>query len=191
MTEPGDVLDFWLNEVGPDGWYVAVPDVDGKIAHRFMATWQAAYDGRLAGWCETPEGALAFLIVTDQFARNMFRGDGKSFATDPAARGAARLAIVRGHDLVVPEPQRVFFYMPFEHSEDMADQHWSVALMDARLTGEAGASFSHHSRVHRAVIDRFGRFPYRNAALGRASTPKEEAFLAAGGYAEMVREMAK
>jgi uncharacterized protein (DUF924 family) len=189
MAEMREVLDFWLREVGEAGWYVAVPDVDAEIARRFMPVWQAAHDGRLNGWCATAEGTLAFLIVTDQFSRNMFRGDGRSFATDAAARDAARHAIAHGFDLQTDEPQRVFFYMPFEHSEEIADQHWSVALMEARLKNDGEDSFAFHSRVHREVILRFGRFPYRNAALGRSSTPAEAAFLAAGGYGAMLREL--
>lgn len=190
VAEREEVLQFWLKEVGPDGWYIAAPEVDGRIAQRFMPTWQAASDGALSAWAETPAGALALLIVTDQFSRNMFRGDGKSFATDALAREVARRAIAQGFDLATSEPERVFFYMPFEHSEELADQDWSVALMAARIRGAAGEEFAHHARVHREVIRRFGRFPYRNSALGRVSTAAEEAFLAAGGYGAMVREMA-
>ncbi len=191
MGAQGEVLDFWLREIGPEGWYVAVPDVDARIARRFLDLWHQAKDGGLDDWCATAEGALAFLIVTDQFSRNMFRGDGKSFATDEQARGAARVAIARGFDLALPEPQRVFLYMPFEHSEALADQDWSVALMEARMSGQDGAEFAHHARVHREVIRRFGRFPYRNAALGRETTEAEQAFLEAGGYGAMVKEMAQ
>lgn len=190
VADQGEVLEFWLKEIGPDGWYVAVPEVDGRIAQRFMTTWHAALDGKLEEWAKTPQGALALLIVTDQFSRNMFRGDGKSFATDALARDTARRAIALGHDLATPEPERVFFYMPFEHSEEVADQEWSVALMSGRLHGAGSAEFVHHARVHREVIRRFCRFPYRNAALGRTSNAAEEAFLAAGGYGAMVREMA-
>lgn len=190
VANQDEVLEFWLKEVGPDGWYVAVPEVDGRIAQRFMATWHAALEGKLAEWAETPTGALAFLIVTDQFSRNMFRGDGKSFATDALARDVARRAIALGHDLATPEPERVFYYMPFEHSEELADQDWSVAFMTSRLHGAGNEEFAHHARVHREIIRQFGRFPYRNAALGRTSTAAEEAFLAAGGYGAMVREMA-
>lgn len=191
MGAQDEVLDFWLREIGPEGWYVAVPDVDARIARRFLDLWRQTKDGGLGDWCATAEGALAFLIVTDQFSRNMFRADGKSFATDEQARGAARVAIARGFDLALPEPQRVFFYMPFEHSEALADQDWSVALMEARMSGSDGAEFAHHARVHREVIRRFGRFPYRNAALGRETTEAERAFLEAGGYGAMVREMAQ
>ena len=190
MDRIDEVLDFWLGEVGPDGWYAVVPEVDETIRRRFMDLWQLAGQGALAGWCATARGALAFLIVTDQMPRNMFRGDGRAFATDAAARDAARAAVARNHDLALPEPERVFFYMPFEHSEDAADQDWSVALMAARLP-EGGADFAPHAAAHREIIRRFGRFPYRNAALGRVSTAAEEAFLAAGGYGSVVREMGR
>lgn len=187
MDDMAYTLQVWLNEVGPEGWYLAVPKVDDRIRARFAPVWQSAHDGHLQDWCKDAPGALAFLILTDQFSRNMFRGDGRAFATDAIARDAARHAIARGFDLDTPEPQRVFFYMPFEHSEEPADQDWSVALMQSRLP-ESGEGFAFHATVHREVIRRFGRFPYRNAALGRASTDAELAFLAAGGYAGMVRE---
>ncbi|MCX8509781.1 MAG: DUF924 domain-containing protein [Rhodobacteraceae bacterium] len=189
MTEMGTLLDFWLAKVGEAGWYVAAPEVDAEITRRFQPLWQRAWEGGLADWPVTAEGALAFLILTDQFPRNMFRGDPRAFATDAISRTAARSAIARNLDLTVPEPQRVFFYMPFEHSEDLADQDWSVALMEVRLP-ETGADFAHHARLHHEVIRRYGRFPYRNDALGRASTPAEQAFLAAGGYGAIVREFA-
>lgn len=189
MTGIGEVLDFWLTEVGEKSWYVAVPELDTKIADRFMPTWQEAWEGRLDDWLDTADGALAFLIVTDQFPRNMFRDNGLAFATDAHARRAARLSIARNFDLTVPEPQRAFFYMPFEHSEDPADQDWAVALTESRLVATR-AGFAHHARLHREVIRRYGRFPFRNAALGRTSTSEEEAFLASGGYGAIVREFA-
>jgi len=189
MSTQQEVLDFWLREIGPEGWYVAVPDVDALIARRFLDLWHRAQDGGLEDWCGNADGVLAYLIVTDQFSRNMFRGDGKAFATDAQARNVARVAIARGLDLVLPEPQRVFVYMPFEHSEALVDQDWSVALTEARMSGPEAAGFAHHARVHREVIRRFGRFPYRNAALGRETTEAERAFLEAGGYGAMVREM--
>jgi len=187
MDDLADTLNVWIDEIGPKGWYVADPAVDDRLRARFLAVWQQAADGQLLGWCQTARGCLAYLIVTDQFSRNMFRGDARSFATDDAARDAARHAIARGFDLETPEPERVFFYMPFEHSEDLADQDWSVALMQARLP-EGGEGFAFHATVHRQVIRRFGRFPYRNAALGRVSGAAELEFLAAGGYGAMVRE---
>lgn len=187
MRRFDEVLGYWLKELGPAGWYVAADGVDQTIRQRFMPLWEVAWEGGLTDWPNDAEGALAYLVVTDQFPRNMFRGDARSFATDEIARHAARAAIARGLDLQVNEPERVFFYMPFEHSEDPADQHWAVELMQARILDK---DFHHHARVHREVIRRFGRFPFRNDALGRISTPAEEAFLAAGGYGSIVRELA-
>jgi uncharacterized protein (DUF924 family) len=188
MATPAEVVRFWIDEVGPSGWFVARPELDARIVARFLAPWQAARDGGLADWCADPEGALAYVILTDQFPRNMFRGDARAFATDAAARTAARTAAARGIDLQVPEPQRAFLYLPFEHSESMADQEWCLALMEHRLP-ETGEGFLLHARAHREMIRRFGRFPFRNAAFGLTSTAAEEAFLAAGGYGALVREM--
>ena len=188
MDEPQAVLDFWLNEVGSEGWYLAVDTVDADIARRFGKLWDRALAGGLADWGRTAQGALAYLIVTDQFPRNMFRGDGRSFATDAAARTLARGAVEQGLDLQTKEPERVFFYMPFEHSEDAADQDFSVGLMQSRLP-ESGADFTIHAKAHREIIRRFRRFPFRNAALGRTSTAAELAFIEAGGYGALVREM--
>ena len=190
MVTPAEVIRFWIDEVGEDGWFAVVPAVDQQIRDRFLPAWEEARAGRLTEWCETAEGALAFLILTDQFPRNMFRGDPRAFATDEAARNAARQAIARGFDLTVDQPRRTFFYLPFEHSEDMADQHWSVALMEVRTPGDEADDYPVHARTHREIIRRFGRFPFRNAALGRVSTAEEEAFLAAGGYGALVKEMA-
>lgn len=188
MPDMQDVIDFWLGDVGEDGWYAAVPEVDAKIIARFSALWESARGGGLDGWCATPHGTFAFLILADQFPRNMFRGDARSFATDVAARQAARRAIARGDDLLLGEPERVFFYMPFEHSEHLADQDWAVELMEHRLP-RTGAGFAVHARAHREIIRRFGRFPFRNAALGRPSTAAEEDFLKSGGYGAVVREL--
>jgi len=188
MERVHEVLDFWLKDVGYDGWYEAVDSVDSDIRRRFLRLWEDLHAGRFTDWCETAQGALAFLIVADQFSRNMFRGDGRSFATDAQARDAARGAIARNLDLEISEPQRVFFYMPFEHSEDLGDQDWSVALMDARLP-ETGKDFGVHTRAHREIIRRFGRFPFRNKALGRVSSAEEESFMSQGGYGSVVREL--
>jgi uncharacterized protein (DUF924 family) len=184
------VLAFWLDELGTEGWYKADDAVDAKISARFGALWEEAHAGGLADWLETPKGALAYLIVTDQFSRNMFRGDARSFATDARARDAARHAIAKGFDLLVEDPERMFFYMPFEHSEHIADQDWSVALMGARLP-VSGNEMDRHARAHREVIRQFGRFPYRNEALGRQSTPQELAFIADGGYASALRAVSE
>jgi uncharacterized protein (DUF924 family) len=188
MASATDVIDYWLNDVGQDGWYSTDPKVDDEIRKRFLPLWQKAEAGGLQDWLATREGTLAYLIVTDQFSRNMFRGDGRAFATDGLARAAARDAIARNHDLDTAEPERVFFYMPFEHSEHIADQDWSVALMTQRLP-KTGAGFGLHARAHREIILRFGRFPFRNAALGRDSSPAEQDFLDNGGYGALVRKV--
>jgi uncharacterized protein (DUF924 family) len=188
MERMQEVLDFWLNDVGYDGWYEAVDAVDAEIRRKFLTLWGDLLAGRIDHWCSTAQGALAFLIIADQFSRNMFRGDGRSFAADSKARDVARVAIARNLDMEVPEPQRVFFYMPFEHSEDFSDQDWSVSLMDNRLPA-TGKEFAVHTRAHREIIRRFGRFPFRNKALGRVSSADEEAFMSQGGYGSVVREL--
>ena len=187
-TRPEDVLDFWLNEVGEDGWYAGGDALDARVRDRFLPTWEAAMEGRLGLWLTSPLGALAYVIVLDQFPRNMFRGDPRSFASDRHARAAAKTAIAREWDLKVPEPERQFFYMPLEHSENLVDQDRCVRLMVARLP-ETGAEQILHARAHREQIRRFGRFPTRNEVLRRQNTPEEAEFLARGGYRALVEEM--
>lgn len=184
MSDPVEVLDFWLGEVGPEGWYRGGDDLDAQVRDRFADLWQAALGGGLDHWVDGTVGTLAFLIVTDQFPRNMWRGRAEAFATDPQARAAARRALEAGWDLGAPEPERQFFYMPFEHSEDPADQDLAVRLMQDRLPSDPEMAL--HARAHRDIIRRFGRFPFRNAALGRSTTAEEAEFLAAGGYAAAV-----
>ena len=178
---PEEINRFWIEDCGPKLWYQPTAQLDATIRDRFMAAWIDA--PRLtADWAGTAEGALAALILTDQFPRNMFRKDARAYATDPLARRLARAAIDAGHDLATPEPARQFFYLPFEHSEDMADQNRAVALFAERMPGEN----LRHARLHRAAIAHFGRFPWRNADLDRASTPEEQALLDAGGYGALV-----
>ena len=188
MSEPEAIIEFWLHEVGEGGWYTAVDEVDAEIRARFQPAWEAAERGEREFWLNGPRGSLAYMILTDQFPRNMFRGDPRSFATDARARAGARVAIDHGWDMAIPEPQRVFFYMPFEHSEDMADQDRSIDLMTRKMP-EHGAEFGLHARAHAEVIRRYGRFPFRNAALGRQSTPEEVAFLEKGGYGAIVEDL--
>lgn len=184
MTNAHAICDFWLAEVGPAGWYARSDALDERVRARFGALWQQVRDSGLpAGWPDSPEGALAAIILTDQFPRNMFRDDPRAFATDALSRDLARAAIAAGHDRATDGPARQFFYLPFMHSEDLADQQAGIALFDARLPGDN----ARHARLHRDVIARFGRFPWRNADLGRATTPEEQAFLDAGGYGAMVR----
>ena len=188
MSDPVAVLDYWLGEVGPDGWYAGGEALDGEIRDRFGDLWQAAADGGLDHWVDGPAGALAYLVLTDQFPRNMWRGSGRAFATDAAARDAARRAIAEGWDMAAPEPERQFFYLPLMHSEDLADQEDCIRLIAERMP-DTGASNLLHARAHAEVIRRFGRFPFRNAALGRITTPEETAFVAAGGYGAVVEAL--
>jgi uncharacterized protein (DUF924 family) len=132
-------------------------------------------------WLETADGGLALLVLFDQFTRNVWRGSNKAFAFDALARTIARAMIDRGLDRDVPDDRRSFVYMPFMHSEDLADQDLAIELFSTRMP--EGNNNLHHARQHRDVIEKFGRFPYRNAALGRESTPEEIAYLEGGGYA--------
>ena len=186
MSDPVEVLDFWLGEVGVDGWFAGGEALDADIRARFSEVWQAARDDGLEHWVEGVAGTLAYLVVCDQLSRNMHRGSALAFATDDRARAAARKALAEGWDLQAPEPERMFFYLPFEHSEELADQVQSVQLMTERL---ADAEMALHARAHQQIIARFGRFPFRNAALGRDSTAGEQEFLEAGGYGAMVNAL--
>jgi uncharacterized protein (DUF924 family) len=187
MSDPIEILDFWLGEVGPQGWYAGGAALDADIRDRFLDIWQAARDGGLEHWVDGTVGTLAFLILCDQLSRNMHRGQADAFATDALALAAAKQAVAEGWDLGAPEPERQFFYMPFEHSEDAGDQALAVDLLTERLGSDAEMAL--HARAHQAVIARFGRFPTRNAALGRVSTPEEAAYLADGGYMAVVAEL--
>lgn len=189
MSDPVEVLEFWLGEVGPQGWYVGGAELDATCRERFADLWQAAHDGGLEHWVEGTVGTLAYLVICDQLARNIHRGSALAFATDARALAAARRAVEEGWDMGAPEPERQFFYMPFEHSENPADQSMAVRLLTERMASDPEMAL--HARAHQAIITRFGRFPFRNAALGRTSTPEEAAFLAEGGYAaEVARQRA-
>ncbi len=186
MVEFQDVLDFWLDEVGQSGWYSQDDAVDAEIRARFGPSWEAAAAGRLRRWCWCPDGTLAYLILTDQFPRNMFRASADAFASDFLALEAAKTGIARRFDLRVPEPQRQFYYLPLEHSEIPTNQNRAVRLIKERMPASDGTTLL-HARVHREIIRQFGRFPFRNDVLGRQSSPEEAAFLAQGGYGEILR----
>ena len=171
------VLAFWRT-AGPDKWFEKDAAFDDDIRARFLETYNVAAAGKLSGWEETAEGALALLIVLDQFPRNMFRGDARTYAADPQARAVAERALARGFDQNMPLSDRQFFYLPFEHSEATADQERSCALVAA--TGDA--DLLKWAQLHADIIRRFGRFPHRNAVLGRATTAEEQAFLDGGGF---------
>ena len=187
MSDPIEVLEFWLGEVGPEGWYAGGEALDDECRVRFMDLWQAAHEGGLEHWVDGTVGTLAYLVICDQLARNMHRGTDLAFATDARALAAARQAVEAGWDMGAPEPERQFFYMPFEHSEDPADQELAVRLLTERMASDPDMAL--HARAHQAIIARFGRFPFRNAALGRDTTPAEAEFMAAGGYAAEVARL--
>lgn len=186
-TTPDEVLAFWLDKVGPQGWYKNDPELDQSIHDRFGCAWEGLMDGRFALWLTYPSGALAYIILADQFPRNMFRGLCRAFASDKVALAAAKQAIHRGWDLKIDAPARQFFYMPLMHSENLCNQDRCVRLFKERMP-EAGNNLL-HARVHREVIRLFGRFPYRNEALSRHSTPQERDFIENGGYGATLRDM--
>lgn len=175
MTESADVYEFW-KAAGPKRWFTKDEAFDREFRERFLALHERAATGELDdAWSREPESALALLVLLDQFPRNSFRGSARAFATDAQARGVARAALAAKHDEHVPKEMRFFFYLPFEHSEAIADQDLSVDLHRA-------IGMPEWAEQHRDIIRRFGRFPHRNAALGRETTPEEQAFLDAGGF---------
>ena len=186
---PQSILDFWLNDTGPAGWYGGGPELDEAIRKRFLLAWRAARTGAFDHWLLYPDSALALIILLDQFPRNMFRGDAEAFASDERALRLAKLAIARGHDLKVDEPARQFFYMPLMHSENLQDQDRCARLLRSRMP-ETGRNNLPHACAHREVIRRFGRFPYRNEALGRRTKPEESDYLDQGGYASTMKRYA-
>jgi uncharacterized protein (DUF924 family) len=188
MVGPEEVLQFWLDEIGPEGWYEASDLLDDQIRTKFEDTWRAACEGKFSLWLTYPTGALAYIILTDQFSRNMFRGEGEAFASDKIALAAAKSAIDKGWDKRIDEPARQFFYMPLMHSENLCDQDRCVRLMCERMLG-ARESKLLHARAHREVIRKFGRFPYRNEALHRTTTAMERDYLMSGSYGSTVRAL--
>ncbi|MDB5510969.1 MAG: hypothetical protein JWR08_452 [Enterovirga sp.] len=171
-TTPEAVVAFW-QEAGPGAWFTKSTAFDALCRSRFLPAYEAAARGELSSWERDATGALALLILLDQMPRNMFRGQPRTWATDPLALAAAERAVARGFDLEVPEALRGFFYLPFMHAEDMAAQERSVALYEERGSADS-LTWARH---HRDIVARFGRFPHRNAVLGRVSTPEELAFL--------------
>jgi uncharacterized protein (DUF924 family) len=178
-----EVLEFWFSDRARARWFDSTPEFDAEIRERFAAVIDAAAAGELAAWEATGDGALAAVIALDQFPRNIHRGTPRAWQHDAVARAIADRAIAAGLDLGAPLDRRAFFYLPFEHSEALADQDRSVELF-ARLAAEyppdrraAGDDLVAYAVRHREIIQRFGRFPHRNAVLGRASTPEEIAFL--------------
>ena len=181
MNAPGfsEVLDFWFG--APDSpergrsrkaWFKKSEIFDAEVRSRFLATWERAARGELERWRATPLASLALIVVLDQFPRNMFRGTARAFSSDPLALAAARSMIVREFDRLLSQEERGFAYLPFEHAEDLAAQRRSLALCQALDAEHIG-----YAKRHYEIIVRFGRFPHRNAVLGRESTPEEIEFL--------------
>ena len=186
MANPEEILAYWLDEIGPDGWYGGGEALDAEIKQKFEDDYRRACDGALSLWLTYPSGTLAYIILTDQFPRNMFRGTAESFASDGISMAAAKMAIAKGWDQRIDEPARQFFYMPLMHSECLVDQDRAVRLIMTRMP-ETGEGNLLHAKAHREVIRRFGRFPYRNEALGRETKDAEGEFLEEGGYGAAVR----
>ena len=170
-ADPEALLRFWFEE-HPEDWFVKNPAFDAEVRARFLPLHESAAAGRLAGWGEAPRSCLALVIALDQFPRNLFRGEARAFATDSRARAAARTILERGWDGPMRESERLFAYLPFEHSESLADQDLACALMK-----DFDPKLREYAERHRAVIRRFGRFPHRNDLLGRESTAAEIDFL--------------
>ena len=172
-----DLVAFW-QDAGPGAWFKKDDAFDARFSDRFAALHDAAARGELATWSATPEGALALVLLLDQYPRNAFRGTPRMYATDPRARDVAHAALAAGHDRAVPEALQTFFYLPFGHAENIADQERAV-----ELTRHLGGKSLEYAQGHRDIIARFARFPHRNAVLGRPTTPEEQKFIDEGGFA--------
>ncbi len=177
MEDSASVLRFWFEESTPQQWFERDDGYDRLIRERFGALHAAACRGERDDWAETAEGALALVLVLDQFSRNLFRDDPRAFDQDAKALSLAKAAIAKGYDKAVPEERQVFFYVPFEHSEDLADQEACIPCFAALENDQ----YLGYAIAHRDIIARFGRFPHRNAVLGRESTADEIEFLKTPG----------
>jgi uncharacterized protein (DUF924 family) len=187
-SRAGEVLDFWFGREDEPGygefrdeWFRKDPEFDADVTERFADLYEKAAAGDLDGWRDDARSCLALVIVLDQFPRNMFRGDGRTHATDEKALEASKYAVEHALDRELPAFQRMFLYMPFMHSENVEDQRRSVELF-ARLADEPGApDVTSYAVGHREIVERFGRFPHRNEILGRQTTPEEAEFLKTEG----------
>ncbi len=173
LSSPDSILDFWFSERVRPLWFKSTPEFDAELRERFANTWQAAQRGELGAWEGSANGALALVIVLDQFPLNIYRGRPESFSTEAASREVARRAITLGFDTALDNSRRSFLYLPFMHSEALVDQEYSVRLF-AQSGMEDALKWARH---HRDIVQRFGRFPHRNAVLGRASSAAELAYL--------------
>jgi len=184
VITPGEILGFWFGLEDEEGygefreaWFTKDPAFDREVRDRFEEAYEEAAAGRLDHWKEEARSCLALIILLDQLPRNMFRGDPKTYATDDKALEAARRAVEHAYDRELPPYGRLFLYLPFEHSEDLEDQWFSVELFRG-LSAEMGSEdLLGYAVRHLEIIERFGRFPHRNEILGRATTPEEAEFL--------------
>lgn len=175
---PADIVQFW-RDAGASAWFKKDAAFDEQLRQRFEAAHHRAARDEFSHWQASAEGALALLLLLDQIPRNLYRGSAHAFATDGLAQAIALQAIAQGRDAATPMPLRIFFYLPLEHAENLALQERCVVLCEAA----GDTAFTKFAVLHRDIIARFGRFPHRDAALGRATTPEEQAFLDAGGFA--------
>jgi uncharacterized protein (DUF924 family) len=174
---PAAILAFW-RDAGPDRWYRRDDAFDAEVRRRFFSLWRTASAGELSSWETSDDGALALVIVLDQFPRNLFRDDIRTYASDALAREVAQRAVENGVDARIDPVLREFLYLPFMHSEHLADQLRCIELSRKAGLAESAKWAEHHADI----IRRFGRFPHRNRLLGRATTPEEQAFLDEGGF---------
>jgi uncharacterized protein (DUF924 family) len=174
--EAGEILKFWFG-LDRKVWFEKNDAFDALLRQRFLALYELGAAGRLPSWKQSPASGLALVVLLDQFPRNMFRGSARAFATDPLAREAACVIADKGWDKAMTPDERLFAYLPFEHSESLADQERCFALMKEISVFEETADLPKWAEAHLVIIRRFGRFPHRNAALGRVNTPEEEEFL--------------
>ena len=174
---PADILAFW-RDAGPDRWYSPDEAFDAAVRRRFLDLWQQAASGELSSWEASDDGLLALIIVLDQFPRNMFRRDARTWASDAQAREVAHRAIDAGVDARIDPALREFLYLPFMHSEELPDQLRCIELSQKAGLAESAKWAEHHADI----IRRFGRFPHRNRILGRTTTPEEQAYLDGGGF---------
>lgn len=177
VAAPREVIEFW-KQAGPKLWFAKSADFDRRFRERFAVSYEAAARGELDFWLEDARSALALVLLLDQYPRNAFRHTRRMYVTDPAARAAADRALRHGHDRAVEPELRLFFYLPFGHSERLVDQDRSIALCSDMTPEQQRPALE-----HREIVRRFGRFPHRNVILGRTSTPEELEFLANGGFA--------
>ena len=168
-----EIIDFWFSDEVKPLWFNSTPEFDQQLRDKYETLWQQGVDGELESWTESPQGCLALVILFDQFPLNMYRDQAEGYSSEKLARNVADLAILRGFDQQLPESSRAFLYLPFMHSENLDDQKRSIELFE-KAGLEQNLRFAHH---HFKIVEKFGRFPHRNKALGRTSTQDELDYL--------------